>query len=333
MNRGRLFDAVSRLLVGLTWVDRAARGSDAPPVVVILDDIQWFDDASAALLHAAARAPTSSRIVFACGARSEELADNAAALRLVRTLARESRLDRHDLAPLDEDATAALARALDSRVDPARVRRESAGNPLFAIEITRALGDGTESLAESLDGLIADRLARLDEGARDLVSWAAAVGRTFGPEVLASVTGLAASALLSALEALERHGILRASPSGEGYDFVHDLIRAGAYRRLSAPRRRLVHMEIARSLAARAAGDESLAGDVAHHAALGGDRDLAARSSLEAAERALRVFAGAEAGRLASAGLDHAATLPRDARIPLQLALLRVKVVFDLLAR
>jgi DNA-binding SARP family transcriptional activator len=318
VDRGRLFDAVSRLL---------ARLSACTPAIVILDDIQWFDDASAALLHSAARAPSSSRIVFACGARSEELADNPAALRLVRALSREARLDRFDLAPLDAAATVAIAAALDPRVDPARVLRESAGNPLFAMEVTRALSRGDEALADSLDGLIADRLAYLDDGARDLVPWAAAIGRTFGPEVLASVTGLGASALVNALAELERRGIVRASPSGEGYDFVHDLIRAGAYRRLSAPRRRLVHMEIARSLAARAPGDGSLAGEVAHHAALGGDRDLAARFSLDAAERALRLFAGAEAGRLASAGLEHAATLPRDARLPLQLALLRVKVV------
>ena len=249
-----------------------------------------------------------------------------------------------DLAPLDAAATSALARALDPGVDASRVVDESAGNPLFAIEVVRALARGTGGanapLAESLAGFIDERLARLDDAARDLVPWAAALGRTFGPDLLGRVTGLSPAALASALEELERRGIVRASSSdGDGdhdddggggggrYDFVHDLIRAGAYRRLSSPRRRLVHMQIARALGGGGLGDGSTAGEVAHHAALGGERELAARAYLAAADRAVRVFASAEAVRSASAGLEHAASLPRDVRLPLQLALMRVKVM------
>jgi DNA-binding SARP family transcriptional activator len=327
VDRGRLFDGVGRLLA--TLAGRA-------PLAVLLDDVQWLDDASAALFHATARAPTASRVRFAYAARGEELADNVAALRLVRGLAREGRLSRVDLGPLDAEATSALARALDPGVDASRVVDESAGNPLFAIEVVRALARGRTGapapLAESLAGFIDERLARLDDDARDLVPWAAALGRTFGPDVLRRVTGLSPSALASALEELERRGIVRASASdggdGDGgYDFVHDLIRAGAYRRLSSPRRRLVHMQIARALGGGGLGDGSTAGEVAHHAALGGERELAARAYLAAADRAVRVFASAEAVRSASAGLEHAASLPRDVRLPLQLALMRVKVM------
>jgi hypothetical protein len=312
-DRARLFDAVARLLRSLA------------PVVVILDDLQWFDDAAAALFHGLAR-NLPPGVLLACGARGEELADNPPALRLVRALAKDNRLDRFDLAPLDGEATMSLVGAIAPCVDVDRVLRESSGNPLFAIEVARALSAGEDDIPGSLEAIIAERLARLDDEARDIVGWAAALGRTFDPDALARVTGLAAAALARGFEELERRGILRASPGSSEYDFVHDLIRAGAYRALSPPRRRLVHGQIARTLSANGRlGDR--AGDVAHHAALGEERDLAARAYLAAGERALRVFAYADAGRFADAGLEHAATLPPDARIPLQLELLRVKVL------
>jgi hypothetical protein len=309
-----LFDTVARLLAGLA------------PVVVILDDVQWLDEASAALFHATARASPAG-VVLACGARDGELQDNPPALRLLRALAKDARLHRFDLAPLDEQETIALARMIDPQVDVNRVRRESAGNPLFAIEIARALSAGGDEIPVSLEGIIADRLASLAEAARAIVPWAAAFGRTFDLDVLARVTGLAAATLASGLEELERRGIVRALAKGAQYDFVHDLIRDGAYRSLSSPRRRLAHGQIARALAMGGYGDGSIAGDVARHASLGGERELAAHAYLAAAERALRVFAHPDATRFADAGIDYAGHLPPDARLPLQLALLRVKVI------
>ena len=316
-DRARLFDAVVRLLASLA------------PVVVVLDDLQWFDEASAALLHLVARAKPA-RVLLACGARAEELGDNPAVLRLVRALAKDERLARVDVAPLDEEATAALARAIDPRADAARVRHDSAGNPLFAIEVTRALvADGGEAreAPSSLAAIIGERLARLDDAARELLPWAAALGRTFDEGALARVTGLPTLTLTRGLEELERRGIVRASDGGAEYDFVHDLVRDGAYRQLSAPRRRLVHGQIARTLGAGPTIDDARAGDVAQHAALGGERELAARAYLAAAERALRVFAPADAVRLADAGIDCAAGLSRDARVALDLGLLRVKTM------
>ncbi len=315
-DRTRLFDAVGRLLASLA------------PLVVILDDVQWLDEASAAQFHALARANLPG-VVLACGARDGELPDNPQVLRLLRALGRDGRLDRFDLAPLDEDATTALARSVDPRVDVDRVRRESAGNPLFAIEVARALssGAGAGEIPASLEGIIADRLARLDDAAREIVPWAAAFGHTFDLDVLARVTGLAAATLASGMEELERRGIVRALPGGAQYDFVHDLIRDGAYLRLSSPRRRLVHGQIARSLAASGYGDGSIAGDIAHHASLGGERELASRAYLAAGDRALRVFAHPDATRFADMGIDCAAHLPPDARIPLHIGLLRVKAL------
>ncbi len=334
-DRGRLYDAVTRL---------AARiGAASPPLALVLDDIQWFDEASAGLLHYVVRALVGARVIVACGARAEELADNIGVQRLVRALERERRVRVLDLAPLDAAATSALAASLGGQIDLARVVVESGGNPLFALEIAGALARGAAPFSESLAGLIGDRLARLDGHARELVPWAAALGHGFDLDTLARATRMAPSELVAGIEELERRGILKSTtPSTSAcYDFAHDLVRVGAYRTLSEPRRRLVHLQIARALDRGAAAsstntslgsdftgvDGALAGDVAHHAALGGDSALAARAYVSAAQRCLRIFANDEAIRLADRGMQHLLGLDRPTSVALRLALLQVHVL------
>jgi len=127
---------------------------------------------------------------------------------------------------------------------------------------------------------------RFEGPARTALSFGAAIGRSFEVDVLGRVTGLGLAELLGTLELLERHGVLRAAGSS-GYDFAHDLVRRAAYRQMSEPRRRLVHAQIARVLAALPDPDGARAGDVAHHAGLGGDQALAAEACLRAAEQCL----------------------------------------------
>jgi DNA-binding SARP family transcriptional activator/tetratricopeptide (TPR) repeat protein len=314
-DRASQFEAVTELFVHL---------SSSGPVGVLLDDLQWFDEASAALLHYIARTLGHARVFVLCAARSGELSDNATALRLVRGLSRDGRLRGLELGPLDPDATEELVRGLMPGVDASRLVADSAGNPLFACELARAASRGPDSTGESLGGLIAERLSRLDERARELASWAAALGRSFDLDTLERVVGHPPAELLRLVGELERHGIVRVSVDGVGYDFAHDLVRAGAYQLLSGPNRRMVHRHIARTL--EGAAIPALSGDVAHHAGLGGETALAVRAALAAAQRCLRMFAGAEAARLAGVALTQLGAFSRDERLPAQLALLEVLV-------
>jgi DNA-binding SARP family transcriptional activator/tetratricopeptide (TPR) repeat protein len=320
-DRNRLFDAVTKLL--------SARARIAP-LVVALDDVQWFDEASSALLHYVARAVVGSHVLIACAARPAEIDENVHAQGLIRGLARDGRLIRVDLAPLDVTDTAELVRTFDGDVDPAQVFADGGGNPLFSIELARALARGNETPTHTLDGLIAERLSRLDERASELVPWTAALGRAFSVDTLAVLTSLKAGELLGALETLERHGVLRVASSAlgsVGYDYAHDLVRRTAYRSMTEPRRRWIHLHIARSLAATSDPESLLAGDVAHHASLGGDSELAARAYVSAGERCLRVCAYAEACELAARGRQHIERLPLDLRAELRIALLSVHVL------
>ena len=318
-DRARLFEAVA------DWLATRARGRG---LVLVIDDLQWIDDATAALLHYVARSPRAAPLLrIACGARPGELADNSSALRLVRGLTREGGVRQIGLSPLDASETAALAIAYSPGVDGARVFAESGGHPLFAVEIARALARG-DTTWDSLDELLGDRLELIDGPAREVVPWAAALGSSFSADLLATVTGLPLSDLARAIGELERRAIVRAS--GSEWDFVHDLVRAAAYQHVSEPRRRLLHLQIARALAALPDRDGERAGEIAHHASLGNDSALCANASLSAANRALRMSAPEEAATLAERGLAHAARLVGAERARLQISLLAIALHADL---
>ncbi len=320
--RARLYDAIVRLIDGL--------GAEGRPVVLVIDDLQWLDDASIALLHYVERALAGRRAMLLAAARPAELERNPSADRMLRALARDGRLHRLELPALGADATTALVHAVGRELDAARLHAESAGNPLYTLELARSAlrGETGDGAAATLAGLLDERLARLGPEARDLLPWAAALGRSFGADTLAAVCDRPTGDHLRALDELERHGVLRAATHG-GYDFTHDLLRRAAYRKLSPPRRQLVHARIATvldGLRSTAGGDGTLAGDVAHHAALGGRSELAVRASIAAGDHSLRLGARAEAAELAERGLGYAAALPRSTALPLQIELLKICV-------
>lgn len=321
-DRNRTFDAVTRLLTMLA--------PPSAPVLVILDDIQWFDEASAALLHFAVRALARSRVIFAGGVRRAELYDNPVAMRVLKSLVRERHLREIALAPLDAPQTLELVAGVATGDDAARIFAESEGNPFLALEIARTLDGGEDRpLARSVEQLIGDRFDRLGPTAAQLLTWAAALGRSFPSDLLGKVVPFSAGEIVSGIEELERRDIVRCVPSAGSafhYDFAHDLIRQAAYRQTSEARRQLVHLEIARVLSQLPDPGALLAADVAHHAALGGDDELCVRACIAAGQRCVRVFANLEAQALADRGRQRLDRLATSVRVPLHMALLRVSI-------
>jgi DNA-binding SARP family transcriptional activator/DNA polymerase III delta prime subunit len=316
-DRNQLFEAVVSLLQAL-----AAKVS---LVAVVLDDLHWFDEASAALLHFVARQIGSSRVLLAGAARQADLEDNPAVRRLIRALRHDRRLYQLDLTPLDANDTALLVQSIDPQLDVDCIFAESQGNPLFALEIAHALQHSNRMQSNTLNTLISDRLSTLTPPTQTVIPWAAALGHRFRIETLSVVTELPTTEILTAIAELERRSILITATSEE-YDFAHDLVRRVAYSQMAEPRRRLIHRQIARTFAQKGAIDEALAGEIAHHAALGGDLELAARACLMAGRHSLQIFAYHEVATLATRGLMHTTDLPQEARLSLQLDLLELYV-------
>jgi DNA-binding SARP family transcriptional activator len=318
-DRSRLFDAVVELLRQVT---------SQRPAVIVLDDLQWIDEASSALLHyVARRMDAASGLLLICGARPGELEDNAAASGVFRSLSREKRLWRIELGPLSSEETVELIRLVDSALDGARIFVESEGNPLFTLELARAYSRGDTDPGPTIEGLIVGQLGGLSEQAREVLLWAAASGRAFTPDDLTRAARLDSATLLTALGELERRGMLQ--PVGEDiYDFAHDLVRQTIYRTISQPRRKLFHRNIARALERASARDAAVAAELAYHAALAEDSQAAAQACAAAGERALRLFANVDAASFAERGLRHVERLPDSAeKVETRLSLLKIRIL------
>ncbi len=330
-NRGQLLDA---MVQGLTAV-----ASPDKPLLLLFDDIHWLDDASTALLHYVFRLMGQGPLRIACASRQQELHENSAVLTLIKSLRRAKRLQEVAVPPLSANAISALVKpfchpqvdeSLVSPLDAQKIYGDSGGNPLFALEVARA---NTEETGD-LHGLIDDRLQRLDGAARDLIPWAAALGRRFNSESLALAASYPPMQFLLAMEQLEQQQIVRPVHSGVStsfdeqgsYDFVHDLVRQVAYEQLSLPRRRIIHGQLAKILDSQTVEDD-LSSQVAYHAGLAGNHALAARASVTAANRSLRLFAYTHVIQLVSQGLEHCRHLPSCDRILYSAQLLRTRVL------
>ncbi|ASC71402.1 hypothetical protein XM38_023540 [Halomicronema hongdechloris C2206] len=323
-NRGQLLDAIVQGLRAVTQSEQA--------LLLLFDDIHWLDEASTTLLHYVFRSLGHGPLRIACAARGQELQDNPAISSLLKSLRRANRLQEVAVPPLSPEAVWTLVQPLpnpdpDHPLNPQQIYADSGGNPLFALEAARALTQATSTLPDLID----DRLQRLDQAARDLLPWAAALGRRFDPDTLASAAGYLPMQFLTAIEQLEAQQIVCPVPAsqadGDGYyDFAHDLVRQVAYDRLSQPRRRLIHRQLAKILNAQTV-DDDLASQVAYHAELADDHALAAQAAAAAAARSLRLFAYKDVIQLVAQGLHHCQFLSRGERLCLSAQLLRTRVL------
>jgi DNA-binding SARP family transcriptional activator len=318
-SRERLFDAVAAVI--------ASQTRDGGAVVLTFDDVQWLDPASAELMHYVARTSRERPLLLALTARDGELPDNEAASRLVRGLRQQRLLEQRRLEPLSATETAALVRAVAPAADAGHVFAESAGNPLFASELARSIALGDAPLPGSLVDLIRQRIERLPPEAGEVVRWASVVGRGFDLERLRALVALEIERLLAALECLERHGLLRSDAQREGaYAFTHEVVRRAVYGELSGPRRRLMHLRVARVLEAAGEAARERAAELAHHAAQAGETGLAASACVAAGRRSLQLFANEAAFAFARGGRRHADTLPEPERTERLLELLQVEL-------
>jgi tetratricopeptide (TPR) repeat protein len=252
----RLYDAVGRVLL-----------RPDQPLILLLDDLQWFDGESIAWLlyflrpdqHVAANAHASPRLLVLTTLRPEEIDQEHAVARLLLDFQRGDHLTELALAPLSAAETAELSdQVADRRLDAATaaaIHRATEGNPLFVVETVRAGLTTTSSpemasaplIAPKVQAVIRARLAQLSPAARELAGLAAVMGRSFSYAALALAVDRDEDSVVRSLDELWRRRIIRERGVG-GYDFSHDRIRDVAYVELSSARRRLLHRRVAEAL-------------------------------------------------------------------------------------
>ena len=233
-----------------------------PPLLLLIDDLQWCDRETLEWLHFLSRFDPEARLLVLGTARSEELDAAHPLPALLRHLRSASQLVEIALEPLDAAETAELAAQVGSRVLDAnaatRLYRETEGNPLFVVETVRAEGggdpppgvpeQGIPGLPPRAHAVIAGRLAQLSDHARETAAAAAVIGRAFDLSVLVRLVG-DEDVVARALDELWRKRIVR-EQGPNAYDFTHDKLRDVAYGETSAPQRRLLHRRVAEALVA-----------------------------------------------------------------------------------
>ena len=253
--QARLPRAVGQLL-------EAAR--DGRPAILMVDDIQWADDASAQVFHYLARHAAARPLLVVYAYRDEELDSGERLALLVESLLRETHVRRVPLARLGPADTGRLIAAHGDSIAGSpglaeRLHRETEGNPFFLISILHSLSEGETQLeprASTAAGLLPDalraavraRLAHVPKDLRPILETAAVLGRRFDFDTLVDVRGESEEQLLDAVEALVRRRLLREDPEGGSYDFSHDKLREVVYRDIGGARRRLLHQSVAQAL-------------------------------------------------------------------------------------
>ena len=97
-------------------------------------------------------------------------------MRVLRGFRRDPWLEEKKLSPLSMEDTVRLVNLVAPAADGAALFDESAGNPLYAIELARAADRSGKLVDATLAGLIKDRIDQLPAPAGDVFRWAAVLG-------------------------------------------------------------------------------------------------------------------------------------------------------------
>jgi class 3 adenylate cyclase/tetratricopeptide (TPR) repeat protein len=260
------------------------------PLVVILEDWHWADDSSGALLEHLMPLVEFFPLLICCTTRPEPDTPGG---RLAR---RPDAIELEPLTPL-ETAELAVELAGDAGMSGAwraALYSSSGGNPFYIEELVRAVADTGRwdgTIPDSVQGVIAARIDRLDPVAREVLRVAAVVGRRFDPETVGALSGSHADIERVLPDLVERQ-LLARGPDGK-LRFRHALTQETAYEGILLSRRRELH-EAAAAHLEQTRGVE-VAGTLAWHFARAERWDKAQRYLVIAGDQAGSIAADVEA--------------------------------------
>jgi DNA-binding CsgD family transcriptional regulator len=301
LEQGRVED---RFLVALAVLSLLAEAAERRPVLCVVDDAHWLDEASAnALVFVARRLEAEGVVVLFAARDGDPLRFGAVGL------------PELEIGGLDGVAVAALlAERAAVPVDPQvrdRLLEWTGGNPLALVELPSVLTSdqlsGTQPLplrlpvTDGVEHAFLERVRRLPDDAQALLLIAAAEDTGRQATVTAAAATLGAG--VAALDAAETAGLVRVRAGAIA--FRHPLVRSAVYQGATSSQRRQAHRALA-----RAADREGDADRRAWHlAAAAVEPDQRVVRELDAAaERAL----GRGGFEAASSALERAATLTAD---------------------
>jgi DNA-binding CsgD family transcriptional regulator/tetratricopeptide (TPR) repeat protein len=271
-----LFRALARVFTRLT-----AR----QPLLVVLEDLHWSDEASLDFLLYLARHLAGQPILLLLSYRNDEITPPLATF--LAALDREQGTREVILDPLTRAEVDALVRAIFALPRPTQPAFRDAlyalteGNPLFVEETLKSLvaageiflaGDAWDRRAWSelhiprtIQVAVQQRMARLSPAAQRLLTVAAVAGRRFDFAVLQMLVGLDELAIVALIKELIVAQLV-VEESAERFAFRHALTQQAVYAGLLERERQALHGTIARTLRQlHATRLEPVLADLAYH--------------------------------------------------------------------
>ena len=323
------------------------------PIVLIVEDVHWAEDATRDLLTYLVANLRGERVAVVATLRTDEAGADPRFERWLVDLMRGQASERIELGPLSPEEVADQLRAIlgspPSAAMTAGIAARSGGNALFVEELLTAgmdaersgrpegVGDrgsvdgrrsgtgqstvdraATAPLPKTLREMLAVRIRGLSPDTATVIRVLAVAGRAVDDRLLVAATGLPAAAVDVALhDAIARH-LVDLDTRAPLVDLHHVLLREAIVAELLGGERRSLHAALAAALSANPdLADPSpagAAGEVANHWAAA-DRPVEAfRAALAAADEAMTVHAYADAARHRRRALDLLARLPPDVR-------------------
>jgi len=326
LSQRNLFEQVEGLLIEL---------SETHPLVLVLDDLQWADSASINLLFHLGRRLKRRRLMILGAYRPEEVAigrgDKPHPLEKLITESKRLYGDINlDLGVEHEKNGQAFVNAfIDSEPNDLgedfrhALAKHTEGHALFTVELLRVMqergdlvqddeghwmeGDELDwnAMPARVEGVIEERIGRLEEALRETLSIASVEGEDFTAQVVARVQQVGERKLIKRLsrELDKKHRLVRAQDEARvgdhylsHYRFTHLLFQRFLYNDLSAAERRTMHGEVARVLEELyAEAKDAITVQLATHYTKAGEVDKAIEYLQGAGDRARLLFAHEEA--------------------------------------
>jgi ABC-type oligopeptide transport system substrate-binding subunit/ABC-type transporter Mla MlaB component len=304
------------------------------PLIVILDDLQWVDTTSTALLFHLSRQIGGDRVLIIGTYRPEEVdLGREGKPHPLQKVVNECKR-HHEAVVIELDRANALdgAQFVDALVDayvgvdPEELEgfrqalyQHTDGHPLFTVELLKdlerqglltrdSMAEGIridwEALPARVDGVIKERVGRLEEELLEALRIASVEGKEFTVQVLTHIKGVGEDVWWEwARELEERHRLIEdldevrvdERPLSR-YQFEHALLQLSIYGDLPAGRRRLLHGQVAAELEELYSGhEEEILAQLAHHYVLAEQEERAVEYLLQAGDQARRLHAYQEA--------------------------------------
>jgi len=260
-------DAVTQVLLRL---------AERAPVVLVLDDLHWADEASVGMLRAICRAARGSRLLVVGTFRETDIDRRHPFATALAVMQRETEPARIVLTGLDATAVNTLLTRLAEHEVPEELSTllaaETEGNPFFLRETLLHLieegrlrfeggqwtvGDDLSQLGvpAGIRDVIGRRLSRLGDAANRLLAAGALFEVSFPLPVAAEVVGLDDDEALDAIDQALEARIVRATEEFDHYAFTHALFRHALVEELNPSRQVRMHRAIATALEKQLRGE------------------------------------------------------------------------------